>query len=397
MGENKVKYVIIGCGVAGITAAQNIRKLDTSGEITILTNEQYPFYSRIRLIDFLAGKMVPESLLLKNERWYQENRMEVRTNTAAAGVDQAAKTVETSGGKFGYDRLLLATGGVSLIPPLAGTDKQGVFALRSMREGIEITEYAKAHRHVLIMGGGLLGLEAGHNLLKAGNEVTVAEISPRLLPRQMDVRGARVLKAQLERMGLKFLLGAQSKEITGTGGADGVLLADGKRVECDMILISAGVRPNSALAQKLGLKIEKGVVVNDRMETEAKDIFAAGDLIQHRGIFYGIWSASEKQGETAGINMAGGSAVYEGTTMSNTLKVAGVNLFSAGDIDAEGKYESIIHETDDSYRKLVISENRVIGAILYGQTNGKRNVLNAITSKKDISAIRKELEDGGIL
>lgn len=392
-----MKYVIIGCGVAGITAAQNIRKLDTSGEITILTNEQYPFYSRVRLIDFLAGKMVPESLLLKNERWYQENRMEVRTNTAAAGVDQAAKTVETSGGKFGYDRLLLATGGVSLIPPLVGTDKQGVFALRSMREGIEITEYAKAHRHVLIMGGGLLGLEAGHNLLKAGNEVTVAEISPRLLPRQMDVRGARVLKAQLERMGLKFLLGAQSKEITGTGGADGVLLADGKRVECDMILISAGVRPNSALAQKLGLKIEKGVVVNDRMETEAKDIFAAGDLIQHRGIFYGIWSASEKQGEIAGINMAGGSAVYEGTTMSNTLKVAGVNLFSAGDMDEEGKYESIIHETDDSYRKLVISENRVIGAILYGQTNGKRNVLNAITSKKDISAIRKELEDGGIL
>ncbi|NOY39819.1 MAG: FAD-dependent oxidoreductase, partial [Nitrospirae bacterium] len=166
-------------------------------------------------------------------------------------------------------------------------------------------------------------------------------------------------------------------------------------VDCDMIIISAGVRPNAALAQKAGLKVEKGLIVNDRMETELPDIYAAGDLIQHRGVFYGIWPAAEKQGEVAGTNMAGGSAVYEGTTISNFLKIAGVGLVAAGNIDAEGNHESIVIKDPGKfiYKKLIIRENTIIGTILYGDIKDMRRIVKAIENRTDISAIRSKLEN----
>ncbi len=387
-----MRHLVVGCGVAGVTAAQNIRKLDQNAEITILTDEPYPYYSRIRLIDFLSGELRPESLFLKKEAWYADNRINLMKNTAATGVDAAARTVSTSAGlTLSYDRLLLATGGVSFIPPLPGSDAKGVFALRTMEDGIKIVEYAKSHKRISVIGGGLLGLEAANNLLKGGADVTVVEMFPRLLPRQMDKDGAETLKAHLERTGMKFILGVKPKILQGGESVNAVLLEDGGRVECDMALISAGVRPNAALAVKLGLKIEKGVVVDDGMRTGIENVFAAGDLIQHNGAFYGIWPASEKQGEVAGINMAGGAAVYGGTTMSNTLKVAGVSLFSAGDVDAEGRHESIVLRTEAEYKKIVISGGVVIGAILYSDVRLRQKMTDAIASKRDVSGIMDQL------
>lgn len=386
------RHLVVGCGVAGITAAHNIRKLDQNAEITVLTDEPYPYYSRIRLIDFLSGRLRPESLFLKKEAWYADNRMNLMKNTAATGVDAAARTVSTSAGlTLSYDRLLLAAGGVSFIPPLPGSDLKGVFALRTMEDGIKIVEYAGSHKRIAVIGGGLLGLEAANNLLKGGADVTVVEMFPRLLPRQMDKDGAETLKAHMERSGMKFVLGVKPKMFQGGESVNAVVLEDGGRVECDMALISAGVRPNAALAVKLGLKIEKGVVVDDGMRTGVENVFAAGDLIQHKGVFYGIWPASEKQGEVAGINMAGGAAVYGGTTMSNTLKVAGVSLFSAGEVDAEGKYESIVRRTDSEYKKIVISGGVVIGAILYGDVKLRQKMTDAIASKRDVSGVMDKL------
>ncbi len=387
-----LRHLVVGCGVAGVTAAQNIRKLDQNAEITVMTDEPYPYYSRIRLIDFLSGQLTPESLFLKKEAWYADNRINLLVNTAVTNVDAAARTVSTSAGlTLSYDRLLLATGGVSFIPPLPGSDLKGVFALRTMEEGIKIVGYAKSHKRIAVIGGGLLGLEAANNLLKGGAEVTVVEMFPRLLPRQMDKDGADTLKAHLERTGMKFILGVKPKMLEGGESVNAVVLEDGRRVECDMALISAGVRPNAALAAKLGLKIEKGVVVDDGMRTAIENVFAAGDLIQHKGVFYGIWPASEKQGEVAGINMAGGAAVYAGTTMSNTLKVAGVSLFSAGEVDAEGKYESIVQKTDSEYKKIVISGGVVIGAILYSDVRLRQKMTEAIASKKVVSGIMDKL------
>jgi nitrite reductase (NADH) large subunit len=195
----------------------------------------------------------------------------------------------------------------------------------------------------------------------------------------------------MDRTGMRFILGVKPKMLQGGESVNAVVLEDGGRVECDMALISAGVRPNAALAVKLGLRIEKGVVVDDGMRTEIENVFAAGDLIQHNGVFYGIWPASEKQGEVAGINMAGGAAVYAGTTMSNTLKVAGVNLFSAGEVDAEGRHESVVRRTDSEYKKIVISGGVVIGAILYGDVRLRQKMTDAIASKRNVSRVMDKL------
>lgn len=390
-----MKYIIIGNGVAGTTAAANIRKLDSNGEITILANEASPFYSRIRLIEYLAGEVDEKGLVIYKDAWYEKNNIKLLVNTSVSEINKDKKHVITVNNKrLEYDRLLLATGGISFVPPIPKADKKGVFTLRTLKDANEIINYAEGVKNVLLIGGGVLGLEAGNSLRKTGHDISVVEFFPRLLPRQMDTEGAEILKAQMESMGFTFYLGAKSKEIIGDDKVKGLMLEDGTKIDCDLIIISAGIRPQAELGKKLGIKINKGLIVDDRMETEIKDIYAAGDLIEHRGVFYGIWPASQKQGETAGINMAGGNTVYEGTTPSNVLKVVGIDLASAGDIDAERKSESIISKDKDKYiyKKLVIRNNVLSGCILYGDISDYRKILKAIDEKRNIGEIRKNLE-----
>jgi len=389
-----LKYLIIGNGIAGITAAENIRKADPRGEIKILTDEKYPFYSRIRLIDFLSRNMKEETLIMKGEKWYADNGIELLSGARGEKIDHASRKVETDDGSaIGYDKLLIATGGVSFVPPFPGAEREGVFTLRTLDDAKAINSYAGKNKRVVIVGGGVLGLEAGFNLIQAGNSVEVVEFFPRLLPRQMDGNGAAVLQNQLESFGFRFYLNAKTKEITGEGKADGLLLEDGRRIEADMVIVSAGVRPADTLAKDLGLQIGKGVVVNDRMETSIEGIYAAGDVIEHNGIFYGLWAASMAQGETAGKNMAGVEALYKGTIMSNSLKVAGVKLFSAGDIDADGKYDDITFADSVAhvYKKMVIKDGKIIGIILYGDVGPRMKLVKAMEEKRDISGLRDAL------
>lgn len=316
-------------------------------------------------------------------------------NTAVSSVDKDKKQVITAHGRaIAYDKLLLATGGISFVPPIPGSDKQGVFTLRTIRDADRIINYAEGKKRVILIGGGVLGLEAGNSLRKIGHEVTVIEFFPRLLPRQMDPAGADILRTQMEGMGFSFYLGAKTKEITGGERAERVILEDGTVIQGDLVIISAGVRPRAELPEKLGMTMNKGVMVNDRMETEAKGIYAAGDLIVHRDRFYGIWPAAEKQGEVAGINMAGGTASYEGTTISNVLKVVGIDLAAAGDIDDDGVQDSIVHEDRENYiyRKMVMQDGILAGCILYGDISGYRKILTAIENRRNIAGLRKDLE-----
>ena len=390
-----MKYFIIGNGVAGTTAAETIRKLDSAGEITIQTEEKTPFYSRIRLIEYLAGEAREEDIIIHDRAWYDKNNIKLLLDSRIEEINTGNNEVVTEKGEvFKYENLLLATGGISFIPPINGADKKGVFALRTIKDADEIIAFAEGKQTIILIGGGVLGLEAGNSMRKRGHEIIVVEFFPRLLPRQMDDAGADMLKTQLENMGFRFYLGAETEEITGYTQADGVSLKDGTRLDGDMIIVSAGVRPRSELANKLGLTIKKGVLVNDRMETEKEHIYAAGDLIEHRDNFYGIWPAARKQGEIAGTNMAGGDAIYEGTTMSNVLKVVGIDLAAAGDIDADNEYESIVIKDEDKfhYKKLVIKEGILSGCILYGDTSGYNSILKAIERKKDIRDIKEQLE-----
>jgi nitrite reductase (NADH) large subunit len=209
----------------------------------------------------------------------------------------------------------------------------------------------------------------------------------------MDPEGAHILQAQLESQGFSFYLGAKTQEINGENQVTGITLDSGTFIEGNLVLLSAGIRPDASLAENLGLEIDRGVVVKDTLETSLQDIYAAGDLIQHRDKFYGIWPAAEQQGKVAGINMAGGSVVYPGTTMSNTLKVAGIDLVSSGDIDPEGQQVSIVKkdEEDFIYKKIILADNKIIGAILYGDTRGRYKILKAIEEKKDIGRYLEEL------
>ncbi|MDO9287648.1 MAG: FAD-dependent oxidoreductase [Thermodesulfovibrionales bacterium] len=390
-----MKYIIIGNGVAGTTAAANIRKVDHEGEITIVSDEAYPFYSRIRLIDYLAGETDEKGLVIYKDAWYEKNNIKLLLNTPVSEIDKDLKEIAfPSGQRLKYDKLLIATGGVSFIPPLPGSDKKGIFTLRTIKDAGEIKNCVEQAKKVILIGGGILGIEVGNSLKKVGCSVSIIEFFSRLLPKQMDREGAEILKAQMEKMGFTFYLGAKTKEIFGDDRVLGVKLEDGTIIDCNMVIISAGVRPNTELANKIGIKCNRGLPVNDRMETEIQDIYAAGDLIEHRNLYYGIWPAAEKQGEVAGINMAGGSAGYEGTTPSNSLKIAGIDLIAAGDMDADSKLESIIQKDKEKflYKKLVIKNDIIAGCILYGDISGWKKIKKAIDEKKDITSIKNNLK-----
>lgn len=391
------RYVIIGNGVAGTTAAENIRELDKDGKIDIFTDESTLFYTRIRLPEYIAGKVKEEKLVLRKPEWYLEKNIEVHLEESVIDIEPRKKVIYTvKQTTCPYDRLLLATGSRSFVPPIKGVDKGGVLTLKSLKDARLIRDYATGVKKAVLIGGGVLGLEAGNGLRQLGLEVTVVEFFPRLLPRQMDVSGAELLKKKMEAMGFSFYLGAKSREILGDKRAEGLLLEGGQVIPADLVLVSAGVRPNLDLPKKLGLEVDKGVLVNDRLETQVPEVYAAGDLIQHRGIFYGIWPASETQGQIAGMIMAGGSAAYEGTVISNRLKVVDIDLVSSGDIDVDGKLEGLVTEDEREfiYRKLVLKDDIVVGCILLGDVSGNSEILHAIETKKSVKALREDLLSG---
>ncbi|MBU2549573.1 MAG: FAD-dependent oxidoreductase [Proteobacteria bacterium] len=380
------RYVIVGNGVAANTAAEKIRSTDPAGRVTLFSEEPEPFYYRVRLPDVVAGEVELSRITLHALNWYEKNAIDFRPGETVTEVDtRTGSVLGSGGGRVEYDALLLATGARGFIPPVPGTDKNGVFALRSYADARAIAARAVQVKEAVLIGGGLLGLEAGYGLTRLGLTVRVVEFFDRLLPRQMDPAGAVKLQKFLEGLGFSFYLGARTREITGRDEAEGLALEDGQTVPGGLILFSAGIRPNLDLARGMGLEVDKGVKVDDGLRTSAPGVWAAGDLIEHRGRLYGIWPAALTQGEVAGLNMAGGSAVYSGTVMSNSLKVVGVDLTSAGDIDPEGRLEAAIYEDDTSYRKIVLDRGRIAGFIFFGLTRGVKECQAALEKGLDVN------------
>jgi len=388
-------YVIIGTGIAGTTAAETARKADPEARITLISQETLPLYYRIRLPEVVAGELAPEDLLAKKSDWYDTHHIDLHLQTTITSVDPAAKTLTTaSGASLSYDRLLLATGSHSFVPPIKGAERSGVFTLRTMDDALALREAANTAKHVVVIGGGLLGLEAGNGLRKRGTEVTVVEFFPRLLPRQLDPDSASRLQAMLEGMGFAFRLGSKTTAITGNDGVQTVHLDSGEQLSADLVLISAGVRPNLDLAQQLGLDTDKGVVVDEHLQTSNPDIFAAGDVAECQGQLYGIWTAAMDQGRLAGQNLAGETVTYQGTVMANTLKVVGIDLASAGDIDAEGHSAAKVHADEAHYTKLVFNaERHIIGAILLGDTKPFRTITKAMQEGANGDTVWSDLFD----
>ncbi len=394
-----MNYVIVGNGIAANSAAEAIRQIDKSGAVTMLSRSRHYFYYVPALPEYLAGEKTVKDFTLHDGAWYEKHGIDLRLSTEIVRGDPTAKTVESATGEvFPYDRLLLATGGKSFVPPIPGADQDGVMTLRTIDDADRILERVKGMRRLLVIGGGLLGLEAGNGLRKRGLEVSVVESFTRLLPRQTDPAASALLQEELEEMGFTFYLDAKIREIVRSGNSFTIHMKEGPGIETEgVLLVSAGVRPETSLAEALGLEMERGVKVDDRMATSLADVFAAGDLVEHRGRYYGIWPAATAQGRAAGTNMAGGDARYEGTIPSNRLKVAGINLVAAGELDAEGALDSVVRKNAQEriYRKLVLRNNVIVGAVLLGDIAGADYIQYAMQKEIDISGLKGEIMEPG--
>lgn len=395
-----MRHVIIGNGVAGVTAAQAIRAADNSAEIHILSAEPYLYYYRPKLWELIAGKSEEKAIYFRPESFYQEKRIQVHLGVAAEALNPKAHTVHLAGGeKMTYDRALLAMGGHPFIPPVEGADQKGVFTLRTLENARALMAHADQTDSAVIIGGGLLGLETAYSLKARGLEsVTVIEFMPHLLPRQLDGPGAAILQNLLQEKGLTFLTDGSAETIRAQNGKLTCHLKDGRTVRSGLVLFSTGIRSNIALAKQARIEVERSVVVDDFLRTSAEDVFAAGDAAQYQGITYGIIPAATEQGKAAGANMAEeGSAPYNGTTPSTRLKVVGINLVSIGEATAEeGEGATILRRQDDSggqYQRVTLQDGKVTGAILIGSADNFLPLKRLIDSGQDVSDHQDRLLD----
>ena len=392
------RYLIVGDGVAGARAAVKIKEADPTGEVRIFTDEAFPYYYRVRFPEMIAGEVNAKDIIIHSTDFYRNKGISLHLEEKVIeGNTDKKEVVSEKGEKYPYDLLLVATGGSAFVPPIKGVEKSGVFTLRSMQDAIRFKEFMGNVKQAILVGGGLVGLETGGALLRKGINVAVIEYNPRILPRQTDSEGSKILQGRLEQMGFSFYLNGQSEEIVGKDKVEGLRLKDGRTIEGQMVIISAGVRPNTALGTALGLEVKNGVVVDDQMRTKMEGIFAAGDVAEHRGRVYGIWPAAQRQGETAGVNMAGGNGLYQGTVVSNTLKVVGINLTAAGEIDPEGKLECIVKSDREkcTYCKIAFKEDEIVGCILLGNVKGAAEIMSAIEKKVKIKESKDSILEEG--
>jgi len=388
--------VIVGGGVAGVTAARTIRENDPKAEISVYTDENHLYYPRPRLYEILSGEARPQEIYMFSGEWYEKNGIKVHLDKKVVGVETAKKELLLEDrSRVTYEKLLLANGARSVVPPIKGVEKTGVFTLRSMKDALIIKEYTKKTGKAIIIGGGLLGLEFAASLRKLGQQVEVVEIFPRLLPRQLDQDGATILKDQIEARGINIVLGVKTEEILGKKRVSGILLDNGKELSGNLVLISAGVRSNTDLAVEAGIKVGKGVVVDQNLETSVNNVYAAGDVAEFQGRVYGIIPAALEQAKIAAINMLEKEKQnYKGTIPSNTLKIVGIDLTSMGIVNPEGpQYEEIrkIDKEKGVYKKIVLEQGKIVGAIILGDTKGVTPIKKLMDQKIDVTKYKDSL------
>lgn len=391
-----LNVVIVGNGVAGVTAARIIKEKNPETQVSIYTDESHHYYPRPRLYEVLSGEAKPREVYMFSEEWYEKKGINVQLNKKALSIDTERKELLLEdGSRVNYDKLLLANGGHSFVPPIKGVKKTGVFTLRTIRDALSIKEFTKKTKKVIVIGGGLLGLEIASSLKKLGQQVEVVEMFPRLLPRQLDPDGATILKNRIASRGIDIVLGVKTVEILGRETVSGILLDSEEELSGDLVLISAGMRSNTGLALEAGIKVNKGVVIDGHLRTSADDVYAVGDVAEFEGIVYGIIPAALEQASIAAANILGMEHnVYTGTVPSNTLKIVDVELTSMGLVNPEEpKYEEV-KKTDKKkgvYKKLVLDKGKIVGAILLGDKKGVTSIKRLMTQETDITNYKNSI------
>src|SRR6266705_1788314 len=326
------KLVVVGNGMAGVACVEQILKHAPKFEITIFGDETHANYNRILLSSVLAGEKAADEIQLNSLEWYQSHGIDLRLGVRITDVDAEHKTVTGDDVSItSFDKLLIATGSTPLIPPMDGVRKEGVFVFRNLDDTRALLDHAAPGKKAVVIGGGLLGLEAARGLQVQGCDVTVVHLMDTLMERQLDFTSGSYLKAKMECLGVKVLLERNTAAILGNGRATGVAFKNGETVEADFVVIAAGIRPNAELGRKAGLHVNRGIVVNDYMETSNPDILAVGECVEHNGICYGLLAPLLEQGKVLAATITGNRGpVYGGTVQAAKLKIMGVDVFSAG-------------------------------------------------------------------
>jgi len=389
------RLIVVGNGMAGTACVEQILKHDPRFAITIFGDETHVNYNRILLSSVLAGEKSHDEIVLNSLGWYQQNGIHLKLGIRITGIDSVAKTVTGDDGSITpFDKLLLATGSSPLIPPIEGTSKPGVYVFRNLDDTRSLIDRAYTGAKAVVIGGGLLGLEAARGLQVRGCEVTVVHLMDTLMERQLDAIGGGYLKAKIESLGVRVLLSHNTAAIIGESRAEGVRFKDGSELPADFVVIAAGIRPNVELGRKAGLAVKRGIVVNDFLETSHPDIFAVGECVEHNGLCYGLVAPLLEQGKVLAATITGNKGPrYEGTAPAAKLKIMGVEVFSAGDF-AEAPGHEVVRYEDPAlgvYKKLTLCDNRLIGAILVGETGDSHRYMEWLQSKLDLARQRRTL------
>jgi nitrite reductase (NADH) large subunit len=391
------KVVVVGAGIAGIAAAESLRAASPSVEVTLVSKESVLPYYRLNLTRYLAGETEEQDLPVKPQDWFEQQRVQLMRGVEVSEIDLTKRSVALHGGdSLPFDKLILCVGAHPFMPPLPGASREGVTNLRTLGDAQGILGSGLAGKRCVCIGGGLLGLEAAGALARRGAEVTLLEGYGWLLPRQLNERAGQMLAEHVRASGIKLLTKARTEEILGDERVRGVKLEDASVIAAELVVVATGIRPNSYLARLAGLEVDRGVVVDNLLRSSHPDVYAAGDVAEHRGVLYGTWAPSQYQGSIAGMNALGNHVEFGGIPRSNALKVLQVELFSIGQIQPEdASYDVIDQETDGGYLRFVFRDSHLVGAILLGDAKASPQVKRAIEGQTDFSDLLRKHPSAG--
>jgi nitrite reductase (NADH) large subunit len=390
--------VVVGNGMAAARLVDELAKAALGRyAIAVIGDEPRLAYNRVLLSSVLAGETASHDIELRPAAWWRDRGVTLKYGSTATGIDVGRRELRIANEEsIAFSRLVLATGSTPLRLNVAGAGLAGVHTFRDSRDVDLLLTLAARKKRVVVVGGGLLGLEAAYGLAKAGASVTLLHLMDRLMERQLDAPAAQLLKSLVERKGIRILLDANTARLHGETRVESVELTDGRRIDADAVIFAAGIRPNVALAKDAGIAVNRGIVVDDHLRTGEADIFALGECAEHRGICYGLVEPAYEQARVLARHLAGGTVAYGGSVVATNLKVSGVSVFSAGDFTGAETSEAIVLNDAGrgTYKKLVISDGRLAGAVLVGDATDALWYLELIRNREPIARIRSRMMFG---
>ncbi|GFO71029.1 nitrite reductase (NADH) large subunit [Bathymodiolus japonicus methanotrophic gill symbiont] len=392
----KEKLVLIGNGMAGMRTVDELLKLSPEKfDITVFGAEPHGNYNRIMLSSVLAGDKKIDDIIINDLQWYQDNNISLHIGKTVTKVDRVNQQVVTDDGiKANYDRLIMATGSLPVILDIPGKDLDGVISFRDINDVNVMLETAKTHKKAIVIGGGLLGLEAANGLMIQGMDVSVVHRSNTLMSQQLDQNAAELMRSELEQKGMHFLMNHHTKALLGDQRVEKISFKDGSEIDADLVVMAIGIRPNTKLAEISGIQCDRGILVDDTLQTHTPNIYAAGECVEHRKKTFGLVSPLFEQAKVCANHLADMSiSSYISSVTSTKLKVTGIDLFSAGDYIGGQSTEALVFNdpAQHIYKKLVLKDNIIVGIVLYGDTRDGNWFFSLLTESKDISSMRENI------